>query len=602
LKAKWLIGLVIMTMMAILSNGCASGDESDEDSNNGGGQSTANSAPVANAGTDQNVSTGSTVTLDGSGSSDADPGDTLTYSWSFISVPGGSLATLSDSAIVNPTFTADIDGTYVIQLVVNDGTVNSAADTVSVTAATANSTPVSNAGTDQNVSTGSTVTLDGSGSSDANAGDTLTYSWSIISTPTGSLATLSDSAIVNPTFTADIDGTYVIQLVVNDGTINSAADTVVVTAATANSAPVANAGTDQNVSTGSTVTLDGSSSSDADSGDTLTYSWSISSTPSGSSATLSDSTVVNPTFTADLDGTYVIQLVVNDGTINSAADTVVVTAAVYFTMISVPGGLTFPTGTSDDGTADVTDAYEIGETEVTYEQWHTVYTWATSNGYSFANEGREGNDGTDGAVPTVADQEPVTVVNWRDSMVWMNALTEYNNAQRGTNYTAVYTYNSSIVRDSRDSNDTTCDNVVAGGTADGFRLLTSNEWELAARYIDDGNSDGDILDADEYYPGDYASGATADYTDATATGSVAVYFVNSGSATAEVKSRTSNALGIYDMSGNVVEWLFDTSGSGREFRGGGWGSGANLMRVGSVVGYSPYNELGDIGFRFARTP
>ncbi|MDP2166861.1 MAG: PKD domain-containing protein, partial [Thermodesulfovibrionales bacterium] len=73
---------------------------------------------------------------------------------------------------------------------------------------------------------------------------------------------------------------------------------------TSNSAPVANAGLDQNVVTGSVVTLDGSGSSDAN-GDTLTYKWTITSKPSGSAAVLSSSTVAKPTFTADKDGSYV---------------------------------------------------------------------------------------------------------------------------------------------------------------------------------------------------------------------------------------------------------------------------------------------------------
>ena len=197
----------------------------------GGGAVSSNSdntVPVTNAGTNQNVSTGSTVTLDGSGSSDADS-DALTYSWSITSVPAGSGATLSNTTVVNPTFIADLDGTYVMSLTVNDGTVDSAADTVSITAATANSAPVASSGPDQNVSTGSTVTLDGSGSSDADS-DTLTYSWSITSVPSGSTAALSDETLVNPTFTADLDGSYVLSLTVNDGTVDSTADTVLITA------------------------------------------------------------------------------------------------------------------------------------------------------------------------------------------------------------------------------------------------------------------------------------------------------------------------------------------------------------------------------------
>ncbi|MDP2167936.1 MAG: PKD domain-containing protein [Thermodesulfovibrionales bacterium] len=187
-----------------------------------------NSAPVANAGPDQNVATGSVVTLDGSGSSDAD-GNALTYKWTITFTPSGSTAVLSSSTAAKPTFTADMDGSYAAILVVNDGKVDSAADTVTVmaTAAAPNSAPVANAGLDQNVATGSVVTLDGSGSSDAN-GDTLTYKWSITSMPSGSTAVLSSTTVAKPTFTADKDGSYVASLVVNDGTLDSAADTVTV--------------------------------------------------------------------------------------------------------------------------------------------------------------------------------------------------------------------------------------------------------------------------------------------------------------------------------------------------------------------------------------
>jgi myo-inositol-hexaphosphate 3-phosphohydrolase len=136
---------------------------------------------------------------------------------------------------------------------------------------------------------------------------------------------LSSTTSVNPTFNPDVDGAYVLQLIVNDGSVDSAADTVIITTATANSAPVANAGPDQNVNTASTVTLDGSGSSDADL-DTLTYSWSFNSKPGSSVAVLSSTTSVNPTFNPDVDGAYVLQLVVNDGSVESVADSVIITA------------------------------------------------------------------------------------------------------------------------------------------------------------------------------------------------------------------------------------------------------------------------------------
>ena len=183
-----------------------------------------NSSPVSNAGSDQNIATGSVVTLNGAASSDAD-GDILSYQWSLISVPSGSAATLNNITGASLTFTADIDGSYIAQLTVNDGTENSAPDTVTIVASTANSAPVANAGTDQNVISSTIVNLDGSSSSDAD-GDGLSYAWSFISKPAGSTATFDNAQFVNPSFTADIEGSYVISLVVNDGLESSASDTV----------------------------------------------------------------------------------------------------------------------------------------------------------------------------------------------------------------------------------------------------------------------------------------------------------------------------------------------------------------------------------------
>jgi len=280
-----------------------------------------NSPPVADAGPDQTVFVGDTVQLDGSGSYDVD-GDLLTFTWTFVSRPIGSNAVISDSTAVMPTFVVDAPGTYVLQLIVNDGIEDSAPDTVSIT--TQNSPPVADAGPDQTVFVGDTVQLDGSGSSDVD-GDLLAFTWTFVSRPIGSNAVISDNTAVMPTFVVDAPGTYVLQLIVNDGTEDSAPDTVSIT--TQNSPPVADAGPDQTVFVGDTVELDGSGSYDVDY-DPLTYYWSFTSIPQDSNTQLDDPGLKSPTFVPDVSGLYVLQLIVNDGSTDSTPDTIKVSAEI----------------------------------------------------------------------------------------------------------------------------------------------------------------------------------------------------------------------------------------------------------------------------------
>jgi hypothetical protein len=279
-----------------------------------------NEAPVANAGPDQTRFVGDTVRLDGSGSSDAG-GDPITYLWQFISMPAGSSAALDQVASVNPTFLLDKFGNYVVELTVNDGELDSLPDTVNVS--TQNSPPVAEAGADQTKKVGDKVTLDGSGSTDVD-GNPLSFLWSFVSVPQGSEVSLDGATMVNPEFTVDKAGQYVVQLVVNDGTVDSSPDTVTVT--TTNTAPIANAGADHTFHVARPVVLDGSASSDVD-GDSLTYRWSILSKPAGSDASLNDTAIVRPEITVDLSGSYVVQLIVNDGTVDSEPDTVVITSS-----------------------------------------------------------------------------------------------------------------------------------------------------------------------------------------------------------------------------------------------------------------------------------
>jgi hypothetical protein len=97
-------------------------------------------------------------------------------------------------------------------------------------------------------------------------------------------------------------------------------------AASGNNPPVANAGSDQIVPRNSLAQLDGSGSADPEGG-ALTYEWTLMTRPAGSTATLSNPNIVNPTFTADRPGTYVAQLVVNDVLSITASDSVQITTA-----------------------------------------------------------------------------------------------------------------------------------------------------------------------------------------------------------------------------------------------------------------------------------
>ncbi len=301
-----------------------------------------NTRPVAHAGRDQTVQVNATVQLNGSESSDMD-GEELTFQWELRTRPLGGAATLTNPTAVLPTFVADKPGNYEIQLVVKDLNASSTPDTVVIS--TTNSAPTANAGPDQTVSAGGSVQLDGSASSDPD-GDPLTYQWTLTSTPAGSTAVLAGSTTPAPSFVADKAGTYRVRLIVKDGVTESDADIVIVS--TENSAPVANAGPDLPGLVNQTIQLNGHDSSDVD-GDPLSYRWSFISVPDDSNTVLSDSTIVNPTFIPDVVGLYVVQLIVNDGKVDSAPNS----AKVTITVGECEPGATQACYTGPGGTKDV---------------------------------------------------------------------------------------------------------------------------------------------------------------------------------------------------------------------------------------------------------
>ena len=117
-----------------------------------------NQLPAANAGTNQTGEQSYEITLDATASTDPD-GDPMTYTWSFVSKPDDSNASLSDSHASKPIFTPDVPGAYVLQLVVNDYFTDSVPSTVTITATPVKSRISVTPNFSQPLSSGSTTVL-----------------------------------------------------------------------------------------------------------------------------------------------------------------------------------------------------------------------------------------------------------------------------------------------------------------------------------------------------------------------------------------------------------------------------------------------------------
>lgn len=126
----------------------------------------------------------------------------------------------------------------------------------------------------------------------------------------------------------------------------------------ANRAPVAVVEDVSGALRGDTIVLDGSASSDAD-GDSLTFHWTLTAQPPGSSAALSSSDDDHPSFIADRVGTYAVTLVVSDGRDSSATDmaTFVVNAPAPTVLLSSPANLAVVTESPVTVTGSVDDAF-----------------------------------------------------------------------------------------------------------------------------------------------------------------------------------------------------------------------------------------------------